>query len=141
MRHKIPRQVKAGKLNTVIISLDGLKYAVRDPLGGLSGMVSWEHPVDIGIIRCPKAFSNVHRAVIDGRDHQDLVVMHNRALFFQFFECLYQLGTDIKLLHLVAPHGTYNAGCLFSLSEVEAVYIHVIPVAVFQCEYFFFSQW
>ena len=84
MRHKISWKVKAGKLNAVIVSLDCPEHTICDPLGSFSGMISRKHPIDIGIVRCPEAFSDVHGTVVDRRDYQNLIIVHNGALLLQF---------------------------------------------------------
>ena len=64
-------------------------------MGSFSGMISRKHPVDIGIVRCPEAFSDVHGTVVDRRDYQNLIIVHNGALLLQIDQGVQQIAAAV----------------------------------------------
>ena len=91
MRYKIAWNVETGQLDAVGVSLNSLKKSGSNTLSGLSSVVPWKHPVDIGIVHGPKSLFYVHGERIDRRNDQNFMPGHQPAFFLQCGQPVYDL--------------------------------------------------
>ena len=76
-------------------------------------------------------FPDVHGRIIDGWDHQNLIIPHDTAVQLNILEQLDQQRTDVELLYFMAAQRTHDTGCLHSVfTKTVSVYIKIIPVDV-----------
>lgn len=106
--HEVAGDVEAGQLDAVGIALDLLEEGGGDALRGLAPVVAGEHAVDVCPVHRPEAFLDVHGEGVDGGDDEDLLVAVELPLLLQAGELAHELGADVLLLYLIAPHGFHD---------------------------------
>ena len=85
MRDKLPRHIKAGKLDPIAVALDTLKDTGSDTLRCAAVCNTRKFPVDICIIHGPEPLADVHGIMVDTGDDQDLIILCDMSVCFQIF--------------------------------------------------------
>ena len=70
MGNKVPRQIKAGQMDTPLISLQCRKDSICQTLGGFPSSITGEHAVDIRIVQGPETLTHVHGKLPGTGNHQ-----------------------------------------------------------------------
>ena len=135
------RQVQAGHMDAVGITLQCLKDLRRDALGGLAGVVAGEHPVDIGVVGRPEPPPHVHGELVGAGDDQNAAFVGQRPRLFQRRQVLDELGAQVHLLDLVAAQSAHDGQRLFAGgAEKPALHRQRLTVGGVQGEQNFLSH-
>ena len=80
MGNKFSCHVKAGKLDSIGISLDLFKDLECDPVRGAPVFLSRKHPVDIHVFNAKKSSGYIHAQSIDHGDHHNALSRIDTAI-------------------------------------------------------------